>query len=219
MCFSKLSALQCFLHSLHCTSRLRSGHHSLPHGFSPITTVRSKHNQNSVLLQILEIWGAQKSRSFWFGFTMTILRKNNGGTFRWGHFFLWLFKDVSTRWQPEANGATCSDGAVDVSQNKKGFQDLQCPTHLDQPSMTWWFLFFWKTVVNLKSHVWKQHFGTCGAILSGSYKNMHEELLSKIYCWLCQCLKQLTACESAWAPILEVVSRITHFMFEGNSTF
>lgn len=137
MCLSKLSAVQCFLHSLHCTSRVTSGNHDLPHGWNLQSRhLASKHHPKTLYFCIFT--GNLGSSTITGAF----------GAFRWGHFFLWLFKDVSTRWWPEAQMAinVLQVGAVDVSPpKKKGIpRSKKMPNTfwINQPCMTWCFLFF-----------------------------------------------------------------------------
>ena len=128
MCFSRLSAVQCFLHSLHCTSRVTSGNHDLPHGWN--LNLQSR------------LYVANITQTLYF----CIFPGNLGGSkitgsfgaFRWGHFFLWLFKDVSTRWWPEANGVNVLGGCCGrFPPKKKRDSQIQenAPTPLDQPTV------------------------------------------------------------------------------------
>lgn len=151
MCFSRLSAVQCFLHSLHCTSRLTSGNHSLPPSWleSPITTVRSKQTSHQKLCTSAfsqEIWGAQKSRSFWRLPLRALLLMALQGRF---HSLM--------AWSQMAQRA----GTVlwTFPPKKKGIPRSPMPnTFGSTNSMTWCFLlFFWIIFfpATLKAHVLK----------------------------------------------------------------
>lgn len=212
MCFSRLSAVQCFLHSLHCTSRLTSGNHSLPHSWNLQSRryVASKHHPKTLYFCIFPgNLGSSKITE--------LLAPSVEGTSSYGSSRTFPLVDGL-----KPNGATCWDGAVDVSPPKKRDSQIPNAQHLwiNQQYDLVLSSFFWEKNFsgNFKSpHIENntRHFATLrGDFLSGSYKNISCSL-----CWMLE--SKFTACESTWAWRFWRwwVSRITPFMFEGNSRF
>lgn len=142
MCLSRLSAVQCFLHSLHCTSRVTSGNHSLPHGWNLQSRhyVASKHHPKTLYFCIFpgNLGSSKITSRFWRLPLRALLLMALQGRFHslmaWSQMAINVLGGCKLTFPPK----------------RKRIQDSQIqkntPTPLDQPTLYDLVLSFFKTL-------------------------------------------------------------------------